>query len=133
MDHVIRLMLLVETGRDTRSDMVVADPNPLRDVAPGDTVSWVFDEQDAALGPSIVFKKRQTLPDDGAVPESCPPEGPFLGFERTARKITGTVAPDRQGRFLYDVFSGGVLHDWLNSMEGQNFGGIDLPKPPPDR
>lgn len=126
-DHTIRVTV------NRRSFGVRAESNPLSGVQPGETVAWVFDAAEKDL--RVVFKRFE--PADGSeILEPVDPRGPFESLTASEGRISGTISKalserDR-GRFIYDVFAGETKLGWSNPLpDGGNFGGLDIPPPPP--
>lgn len=95
-----------------------------------ETVTWVFDSAPDDL--HVVFKKVELS--NGAGGLLIAEQGPFSKpLSRSGKEISGTIAPDAPyGRYLYDIRDGKNqrLH-WVNRLSPeQNFGGLDIPKPP---
>jgi hypothetical protein len=107
---------------------VVAQENPGA-ARLNDTVTWVFDSGPDDL--HVVFKKVELSNGELLIAE----QGPFsTPLSRSGKEISGTIAPDAPGgRYLYDIRDGKNQRlTWANPLSpGQNFGGLDIPKPPP--
>ena len=97
-----------------------------------ETVTWVF------TGPAsddlrVVFKKVE-LPNSSGV-LLIYEQGPFSRpLSMIGNQISGTIAPDApNGRYLYDIHDGNNKSlKWSPPLnKNQNFGGLDVPKPPP--
>lgn len=123
MEHKVRLRVLANS--------VVATPNPLPSVQPGDTVTF------EVIGPSAEYEVEFH-----EVRRPCDPQGPFAVEPQGVAPLSGSVQADRLGRFLYNVFRVDRLPGplgrpvrsrlkWAREMEGGgNFGGIDIEPPP---
>jgi hypothetical protein len=99
---------------------------------PGDTVTWLFQGDTVGKDVRVVF--REVEPADGSPTAECGPNGPFSELARSADRIVGRIPSPVQtkGRFLYDVFEGDKKLEWINRLPpDQNFGGLDIPPPPP--
>jgi hypothetical protein len=125
MDHVIKVSL--DEGE------VRADPNPLPNLRPGDTVTWLLpaglDESDLR----VEFQEIRPLSADDAPARRrrCGRNGPFATLTREPGRIFGRV-PRR--RYIYKFFQGDEQIQWGegNRLPGdENFGGLDDPQPPP--
>jgi hypothetical protein len=121
-----KTIMVSVTGRGVR-----AEENPLG-ANPGDTVTWFFGESTAStVGKNlhVVFREVE-LADGSGKTEPCGPNGPFSELSRNPEQIVGTISPTAQkGRYLYDVF---LKLDWINPLPPDgNFGGVDVPPPPP--
>lgn len=125
MQHTVKLK--VKAGK------VSAEPNPLPNVRPGDTVRF-------EVGPTLIAKAGHLEVEFHEVRSPCGPEGPFAAPAAGSGAFSGQVGPQRNGLFIYRVFAvqegpQGVQRkplDWVNGLDpGGNFGGIDVPKPPP--
>lgn len=125
MQHTIELTV--------KRNEVRAEPNPLPNVAPGDTV--LFDVTAVPSG----LRPRDLEVEFHEVRVPCGPQGPFA-FPLTG--MTGRVAKGQGGLYIYRVFAvtggpHGPLRtplNWVNGLEpGGNFGGINVPRPPPDK
>jgi hypothetical protein len=94
------------------------------------TVAWVFDSGPDDL--HVVFKKVE-LPNGSSL--LLHEQGPFSRpLSMSGNQISGTIAPDApDGRYLYDIRDGKNQRlTWANPLgPDQNFGGLDIPKPPP--
>lgn len=113
------------------ADGVSAVENP-QSARQSDTVTWVF------TGPGsdnlrVVFKKVE-LPNSSGV-LLIYEQGPFSRpLSIIGGQISGTIAQEApNGRYLYDIHDGNNKSlNWLNPISpDQNFGGLDIPKPPP--
>ena len=96
-----------------------------------DTVTWVFEPGSEDL--RVVFKKVELA--DNADALLTYEQGPFSRtLSMIGGKLSGTIAQDApNGRYLYDIHDGNNQRlNWLNPLStDQNFGGLDVPKPPP--
>ncbi|HYX25632.1 MAG TPA: hypothetical protein VFC23_15885 [Thermoanaerobaculia bacterium] len=99
-----------------------------------ETVTWVF----TFIGPAsdnlrVVFKKVE-LPNSSGV-LLIYEQGPFSRpLSMIGNQISGTIAPEApNGRYLYDIHDGNNKSlNWVTKLSpDQNFGGLDVPKPPP--
>lgn len=106
---------------------VTAVPNPLSGVQPTDTV--VFDIQGAPQGTVIDLEFREVRRSSALI-------GPFVSISPTSpTQITGTAGAGQ--RFIYKVFAVNQQGQrteltWNSPLEPLgNFGGIDVPQPPP--
>jgi hypothetical protein len=97
-----------------------------------EAVTWV------CTGPGsdnlrVVFKKVELSNNSGVL--LINEQGPFSGpLSMIGGQISGTIAQDAPwGRYLYDIHDGNSEPlPWLNKLSpDQNFGGLDVPKPPP--
>jgi len=109
---------------------VSATENP-QIVEQEDTVTWDFNS-----GPDdllVVFKKVELPDNSGAL--LINEKGPFSRpLSRSGNKISGTIAQQApRGLYLYDIRDGNNQRlQWVNSIsKTKNFGGLDVPKPPP--
>ena len=120
MDIVIKVT--VEAGG------VSAEKNP-EAADQTDTITWVFNSGRDDL--QVVFKKVEFRNGSSLLLHE---QGPFSRpLSRKGRKISGTIAAAAPGgRYLYDIRDGNNQQlTWLNPLsEDQNFGGLDVPKPP---
>ncbi|MEO6195009.1 MAG: hypothetical protein ABIS20_18490 [Thermoanaerobaculia bacterium] len=98
-----------------------------------ETVTWVF----TFIGPGsddlrVVFKKVELPNSSGLLIYE---QGPFSRPLSMIRgQIIGTIAQEApNGRYLYDIHDGNNQSlPWLTPLSRtQNFGGLDIPKPPP--
>jgi hypothetical protein len=127
MDHMIKVSLIprveVVNGVEQATDRVRAEPNLLT-LQPEDTVTWIFDETVGERNLQVQFEQIQVLPGpNGPFPWLLHEAGRILGKERTAARIE---------RFIYHFVEDGAQVPWDNPIgEKQNFGGLDIPKPPP--
>ena len=96
-----------------------------------DTVTWVFDPDSDDL--RVVFKRVELSNNSGVL--LIYEQGPFSRpLSMIGGKIRGTIAQDApNGRYLYDIHDGNNKSlTWVNPIsKKQNFGGLDIPKPPP--
>ncbi len=98
-----------------------------------ETVTWVF----TFIGPGsdelrVVFKKVELSNNSGVL--LINEQGPFSGpLSMIGGQISGTIAQDAPwGRYLYDIHDGTNKLNWVTKLSpDQNFGGLDIPKPPP--
>lgn len=128
MDHSIHVILVNGT--------VQAKPNPLPKVRPGDTVAWdLGDETVRDRDLHVEFQEVRTkLADGNEATGPCGKDGPFSSVSKENGRIFGTVAQGRLGLFIYKFFEDGTQVEWEkeNRMHGEeNFGGVDVPPPPP--
>lgn len=117
---------------DVTDTTVLAEDNPLG-ANPGDTVVWQWDAATAAsMGKNLQVVFREIELADGTI-EPCGPSGPFSELSRSAERVVGIVSfRSHKGRYLYDVFHDSKKLNWLNPLPpGKNFGGLDVPPPPP--
>jgi hypothetical protein len=99
-----------------------------------ETVTWVFTFIGIASDNlRVVFKKVELSNNSGVL--LINEQGPFSGpLSMIGGQISGTIAQDAPwGRYLYDIHDGkNQPMDWLTKLSiNQNFGGLDVPKPPP--
>lgn len=96
-----------------------------------ETVTWVFPPGSDDL--RVVFKKVE-LPNNSGV-LLIYEQGPFSRpLSMIGNQISGTIAPEApNGRYLYDIHDGNNQSlKWSPQLsKTQNFGGLDIPKPPP--
>lgn len=110
---------------------VTAEPNPLGNVMPKDTVTWSFDPMKEL---QVLFLKVRELP--SGLPQPCNPLGPFSSIKIDAGMIVGTIRSDvpttpPNQRFLYKLFEKGNVLAWNNPLPGEAAdGGIDIPMTP---
>jgi hypothetical protein len=108
---------------------VSANPNPAK-VDRGELVIWNFQPSSRTF--RVVFKKFQ--PPGGSL-KDISDKGPFSrSLSRTPGLVRGNIAQGAQdGLYIYDIQnSRGKKLNWLNPLsQDQNFGGLDVPKPPP--
>ena len=120
------ISVTVENGK------VTAEPNRLP-CGPGDTVEWDLGSSAEAGELRIEFEKVLALPDGELLDNEV--ISPFTGDPVSAPgRITGTVRTDVvPGRcFVYRFFRGDDPLSWENPMSPtQDFGGLDIPPPPP--
>ncbi len=99
-----------------------------------ETVTWVF----TFIGTGsdnlrVVFKKVELSNNAGAllIYEQGPFSSPLSMIEGQISGIIAQEAPN--GRYLYDIHDGNnQALNWLTKLSmNQNFGGLDVPKPPP--
>jgi hypothetical protein len=113
---------------------VSADKNP-QAAKQTETVTWVFGTGSDDL--RVVFKKVELPNSSGVLSSSLLiyEQGPFSRpLSMIGGQISGTIAPDApDGRYLYDIHDGNNKSlNWLTRLSpDQNFGGLDIPKPPP--
>ncbi|HEX9945398.1 MAG TPA: hypothetical protein VGG03_25585 [Thermoanaerobaculia bacterium] len=95
------------------------------------TVIWVFDPDPGNL--HVVFKKVELSNNSGVL--LINERGPFYRpLSMRGKRLSGTIAPNApDGRYLYDIHDGNNKQvKWLTPLSpDQNFGGLDVPKPPP--
>jgi len=120
----------VEAKTVTADGVEVSGKNP-QAATQDDSVKWVF-----ISGPDdlhVVFKKVE-LPNSSGV-LLIYEQGPFSRpLSMIGNQISGTIAPDApNGRYLYDIHDGNNKSlKWSPPLnKNQNFGGLDVPKPPP--
>jgi hypothetical protein len=120
----------------TETDEVVrvsAKKNP-QSAKQTETVTWVFTFIGTASDNLRVVFKKVELPNSSGVLLNNE-QGPFSGpLSMSGNQISGTIAPDApDGRYLYDIRDGKNQRlTWVNPLgPDQNFGGLDIPKPPP--
>ena len=101
----------------TEDNKVTANLNPLS-VQPGDTVTFQPEVQNPA--------GRQITLDFQLVHRAANLIGPFVSLSPA---LVGKVGAGQ--RFFYKVFANGTELNWTNPVPGGNFGGIDVPQPPP--
>jgi len=99
-----------------------------------ETVTWVFGPGSDNL--RVVFKKAELSNSSGVGSNLLINEqGPFSRpLSMIGGQISGTIAQETpNGRYLYDIHDGNNrLLPWVNPVSPeQNFGGLDIPKPPP--
>ena len=125
-EHTITVMV-------TEAGGVAAEKNPLG-ANPGDTVIWLWDAATAStIGKDLQVMFREVELADGSGTQPCGPSGPFSDVSRSAERIIGTIAfGSQKGRYLYDIFKDSKKLNWINPLPpNQNFGGLDVPPPPP--
>lgn len=98
-----------------------------------ETVTWVFTFVGTASDNLRVVFKKVELPNSSSL--LLHEQGPFSRpLSMSGNQISGTIAPDApDGRYLYDIHDGNNKSlDWLTRLPpDRNFGGLDIPKPPP--
>jgi hypothetical protein len=99
-----------------------------------ETVTWVFKFIDTASDNlRVVFKKVELPNNSGTL--LIYEQGPFSRpLSMIGGQISGTIAQEApNGRYLYDIHDGNNQSlKWLPPLSTtQNFGGLDIPKPPP--
>ncbi|MFY9822656.1 MAG: hypothetical protein WAM82_14820 [Thermoanaerobaculia bacterium] len=113
------------------ADGVSAVENP-QTAKQTETVTWVF------TGPGsdnlrVVFKKVELSNSSGVL--LINEQGPFSRtLSMIGARISGTIAKEApNGRYLYDIHDGDNKSlNWLTKLPpDHNFGGLDIPKPPP--
>ncbi|HEX3527867.1 MAG TPA: hypothetical protein VH988_12450 [Thermoanaerobaculia bacterium] len=106
----------------------VANPQTAKQA---DIVTWVFEPGSEDL--RVVFKKVELANNSGAL--LIYEQGPFSSpLSRIGGELSGTIAKDApDGRYLYDIHDGNNQRlNWEIPLSiDQNFGGLDIPKPPP--
>jgi hypothetical protein len=125
----------VEVRTVTADGVEVSVKNP-QSAKPKDTVTWVFTSGPDNL--KVVFNRVQ-FPNGsgGLLPIELQPlneRGPFYKpLSRSGNEISSTIAPDApRGRHIYEIRDGNNNPlTWLTPLEGQNFGGLDIPRTPP--
>jgi hypothetical protein len=121
---------LTVTAQEEREVRAVANPQTAKQA---DTVTWVFEPGSEDL--RVVFKKVELANDSGAL--LIYEQGPFSrALSRIGVELSGTIAKDApDGRYLYDIHDGNNQPlKWRNPIsKDQNFGGLDIPKPPPGK
>ena len=126
---------VVEVRTVTVDGVEVSVKNP-QAAEPEDTVTWIFTSGPDNL--KVVFDRVQ-LPNSsgGLLPMELQPlneQGPFYKpLARSGNEISGTIAPDApSGRHIYEIRDGNNNPlRWLTPLDGQNFGGLDIPRTPP--
>lgn len=120
---------VTETPEGVRVVSAVGNPQSAKQT---ETVTWVF------TGPGsdnlrVVFKKVEFPDNAGAL--LIYEQGPFSSpLSMIGGQISGTIAQEApNGRYLYDIHDGNNQPlTWLPPLsKTQNFGGLDVPKPPP--
>jgi len=127
MRHVIEVTL-------SEAKKVSAIPNPLEEVQPGDTVVWSFVPSEVGNGLQIGFLGVQVLAGGEELQESEPNQPFAFPLAQEAGKLVGVVRADvvRGRRFKYGFFGGDGQIAWAEKMEDiHDFGGLDIPPPPP--
>jgi hypothetical protein len=124
----------VTLGGANGAQVVTALENPLR-AAPGDVVTWRLDAMSANRQIRIQFVEVRRLsgPD---VDQVSSPDGPFASLVQDGAEIVGTLPQDvdLDRRFIYKFVMGENNEQvtWGNPIDGtENFGGLDIPQPPP--
>ncbi len=138
MEHLITVKLVVNAEG---KEKVVAEPNPLPGVEPGDIVVWMLAPSTDGRALRVEFEEVWTLGPDGKevdpkarIKPLEPAARPCLGPNSESGRIIGVVKADvaRGKRFVYKVMDDGGQLAWGNPMLGtENFGGMDVPAPPP--
>lgn len=133
MDHVIVVSLKSSDSPAGAPEVkVFADPSTLP-CGPGDTVTWDLGSSEEARELRIEFDQVQALP--GGEPLGSEAIHPFIAAPVSeAGRITGTVRSDvAPGRFFgYRFFRGDARLSWVNPASAtQDFGGLEIPPPPP--
>jgi hypothetical protein len=101
-----------------------------------ETVTWVFTFIGTASDNLRVVFKKVELPNSSGI-LLINEQGPFSGpLSMIGAKISGTIAKEApNGRYLYDIHDGNNHQPlpWLTPLsKTQKFGGLDVPKPPPE-
>lgn len=111
---------------------VIAEKNPTG-ANPGETVIWSFKPTVGEAGKDLQVMFREVELADGSGTELCGPSGPFSDLSRMAERIVGTISSTaRKGLYLYDIFLDSKKLEWENLLPpGRNFGGLEVPPPPP--
>jgi hypothetical protein len=108
---------------------VAAVPNPAA-ANPGELVVWNFRPSSQTF--RVVFKEFQ--PPNGPK-EPISNQRPFTQPLSTDPGPVGSIIDPgaQRGRYIYDIEDAeGRKLNWLNHLPpNQNFGGLDVPKPPP--
>jgi hypothetical protein len=99
-----------------------------------ETVTWVFTFiPPGADDLRVVFKKVELSNNSGVL--LIYEQGPFSRpLSMIGNQISGTIAQEApNGRYLYDIHDGNnKALNWVTKLSPeQNFGGLDIPKPPP--
>ena len=125
-------MATINVALTTRREVsAVGNPQSARQT---ETVTWIFPPGSDDL--RVVFKKVE-LPNSSGVLSSLLiyEQGPFSRpLSMIGNQISGTIAQEApDGRYLYDIHDGNNQPlTWLPPLSPtQNFGGLDIPKPPP--
>jgi hypothetical protein len=122
---MVTINVAVTVGREVSA---VGNPQSARQ---SDTVTWIFPPGSDDL--RVVFKKVELSNSSGVL--LIYEQGPFSRpLSMIGGRISGTIAPDApNGRYLYDIHDGNNQPlTWLPPLsKTQNFGGLDVPKPPP--
>lgn len=98
-------------------DRVTAETNP-SEANRGEEVTWHCQGRAAGRGLRVVFQED---------------DGPFDGLRSTSvDQVNGTVRPDAAtGLHFYNIFDEDTRLEWANPVSPQqNFGGIEIPRPP---
>jgi len=123
MQHVINVSL--ENGKVTA--------RPIVECGPGDTVEWDLGSSQEAEELRVRFEKVQELPNLQPVQsEVLHPftDAPVFEVGRITGTIRSDVVPGR--RFSYRFFLTDEALSWTEPIsETQDFGGLDIPPPPP--
>lgn len=133
MQHIINVSLRpADSSGDAADVRVFADPNPLPEVQPGDTVVWLLDPSTDGRELRVEFDKVRAPAVGGSTSETpTAPTGPCPALERRTA-IVGQVLGDRHGLFIYKFLEGDAQVAWGNKMHGtENFGGLEVPQPAP--
>lgn len=110
-------------------ERVFAEPNPQR-VAIGDTVSWVFTPEAKDRNLRVAFQEVQAL--GGAKLRDCDAKGPLASLTLDGDRVAAAPGAPPGERFIYKFMAGDDQFPWGNRLDGdQNFGGLDIPQPPP--
>jgi hypothetical protein len=111
---------------------VRATPN-IQACAPGDLVEWDFGEIAEGGELQIEFHEVQELPSTKRL--SSEPINPFTAaLVSVPGRIEGEVRTDVLAgrRFMYRFFLDGSPLSWENPIDAlHDFGGLDIPPPPP--
>jgi hypothetical protein len=99
----------------THDNRVVAIANPAR-ANRGEEVTWDCQGRAANRGLRVVFVNLS----------------PLQGVQPNGNQITGTVRSNADdGIHIYNIFQGDTQLDWANPVSGnENFGGLEIPRPP---
>ena len=103
-----------------------------------ETVTWVFTDP-GSDDLRVVFKKVELPNSSGVLSSSLLiyEQGPFSRpLSMIGGQISGTIAQEApNGRYLYDIHDGNnqPLKWEIPLSIDQNFGGLDIPKPPPGK
>ena len=99
-----------------------------------ETVTWVFTFIGTASDNLRVVFKTVELPNNSGA-QLIHEQGPFSRpLSMIGGQISGTIAQEMpDGRYLYDIHDGTNQRvKWVTPLSPtQNFGGLDIPKPPP--
>jgi hypothetical protein len=120
-------VLVTEQGAAARDNLKAANQS--------DRVVWFF-RPDADgfevrfrgfISPGLPLSSQpQPLPAQDLF--SVPPTSSIGG------RISGTIHPNAlDGLYVYEIFERNELVPWLNPISGQEFGGVQIPDPPPQR